>query len=168
MSKTIVKSVLGVVFLEGQLVLTKRRDIPLWVLPGGSIDEGETPEEAIIREVKEETGYNANIERKVALYTSTSKFLHPVYVYKLNVTNTAQDIFDAHEVKTVRTFDPKNLPKTIVPFYIDWIEQSLKDRPYFEDIVTSITPTYIIKTTLSHPIIVMRFFLSRLGLHFNT
>jgi 8-oxo-dGTP diphosphatase len=33
----------------------------LWTLPGGSMEEGETPSEAAIREVKEETGLGIEI-----------------------------------------------------------------------------------------------------------
>ncbi len=32
-----------------------------WEFPGGKIDFGETPEEAILREIKEESGYTATI-----------------------------------------------------------------------------------------------------------
>ncbi|MDR6879868.1 NUDIX hydrolase [Bacillus sp. 3255] len=38
----------------------ERGDI-VWNFPGGSIEDGETPEEACIREVKEETGYDVII-----------------------------------------------------------------------------------------------------------
>ena len=62
MSKTIVKSVLGALIIDGKVILVKRRDCPVWVLPGGKIDDGETPEEAIIRETKEETGYDVIID----------------------------------------------------------------------------------------------------------
>lgn len=33
---------------------------PQWTLPKGGIEEGETPEEAALREVREETGYTAD------------------------------------------------------------------------------------------------------------
>jgi mutator protein MutT len=38
----------------------QRGDI-VWNFPGGGIEEGETPEEACLREVREETGYTVRI-----------------------------------------------------------------------------------------------------------
>ncbi len=32
------------------VLLVKRRDVPVWVLPGGGIDPGESPEDAAVRE----------------------------------------------------------------------------------------------------------------------
>jgi 8-oxo-dGTP diphosphatase len=43
----------------GQLLLIKRRNEPgagLWSLPGGRIEPGETDQQAVVREVAEETG----------------------------------------------------------------------------------------------------------------
>jgi 8-oxo-dGTP pyrophosphatase MutT (NUDIX family) len=44
---------------EGHVLLTRRRDGDEWVLPGGSVEESEAPWEAVIREVREETGLQA-------------------------------------------------------------------------------------------------------------
>ena len=49
----------------------QRGDI-VWNFPGGGIEGMETPEEACVREVKEETGYNVVIKR--LLYKSSNKF----------------------------------------------------------------------------------------------
>lgn len=40
---------------EGRVYLIERKDGRGWALPGGFIDAGETPEHAVIRELKEET-----------------------------------------------------------------------------------------------------------------
>lgn len=54
----------------GEILLAKRgpqaRDkIGKWESVGGGVDEGETPEQAIIREVREEIGVEAAIESKL-------------------------------------------------------------------------------------------------------
>jgi 8-oxo-dGTP diphosphatase len=49
----------GVVFVEGRVLLVKRRFEPLagrWSLPGGAVEVGETLAEGLAREMLEETG----------------------------------------------------------------------------------------------------------------
>ncbi|HEY3294292.1 MAG TPA: NUDIX domain-containing protein [bacterium] len=54
-----VPSVAAILFREGRVLLVKRNIEPgigLWCLPGGFIETGETTEQAVVREVQEETG----------------------------------------------------------------------------------------------------------------
>ena len=54
-----------------KILLIKRNTIPFkgyWALPGGRMDPGETVEQTIVREVKEETGLEVTIVRKVGEY----------------------------------------------------------------------------------------------------
>jgi 8-oxo-dGTP diphosphatase len=49
----------AVVVLDGRVLLIKRGKEPLkgcWTLPGGTVELGETLEEAVVRELQEETG----------------------------------------------------------------------------------------------------------------
>jgi 8-oxo-dGTP diphosphatase len=49
----------GVVVMGGRIVLIRRGKQPLlgrWVIPGGTVELGETLHEAVIREMQEETG----------------------------------------------------------------------------------------------------------------
>ena len=48
-------SVKGVLIRRGHL-LVLRNERGEWELPGGRLDDGETPEEAVVREIREETG----------------------------------------------------------------------------------------------------------------
>lgn len=41
---------------QGQLLVGRRADLPAWQFPQGGIDSGETPEEALYREMMEELG----------------------------------------------------------------------------------------------------------------
>ncbi|TAK36813.1 MAG: NUDIX hydrolase [Chloroflexota bacterium] len=72
----------GVVFKEGQVVLLRRHSGE-WVMPKGHVEPGETPEEAALREVEEETGLRARILARVGetSYAFTLP-LQPVLRYK--------------------------------------------------------------------------------------
>jgi mutator protein MutT len=59
-------SVAALVFREGKvLAVSRKNNHSDFGLAGGKIDPGETPEEAIIRELREETGISARRLRKV-------------------------------------------------------------------------------------------------------
>lgn len=51
----------GYVVRDGKTLLLKHRKLGLWLPPGGHIDEGETPDEACLREILEETGLKAEL-----------------------------------------------------------------------------------------------------------
>ena len=44
----------------GRTLLLRHRKLGLWLPPGGHIEPGETPDEAVLREVLEETGLRAS------------------------------------------------------------------------------------------------------------
>ncbi len=53
---------------DGRVLFSRRGDLNIWNLPGGRVDSGERLDEAAAREVREETGLVAHIERAVGLY----------------------------------------------------------------------------------------------------
>ncbi len=53
----------------GRVLLARHSDNNIWALPGGSIDPDETPANAAVRELWEETGLHATPERIIGVYS---------------------------------------------------------------------------------------------------
>lgn len=61
-------SAFAVIVQGGKVLLCHRRDQDLWNLPGGGAEKGETPWEAVVREVEEETGLEVWPQRLSGVY----------------------------------------------------------------------------------------------------
>lgn len=69
----------------GAVLLVREKEDGSWTLPGGWVDVGESPSEAVVREVEEESGYLTRAVRLLALW-DRDKHPHPPiphHVYKL-------------------------------------------------------------------------------------
>jgi ADP-ribose pyrophosphatase YjhB (NUDIX family) len=67
----------AVILKDGKLLLVKERSDSLWTLPGGWADVNESPSEAVIRETREETGYQVSTIKLLALWDKL-KHDHPL------------------------------------------------------------------------------------------
>ncbi len=54
---------------SGEVLLQRRSDNSRWALPGGTMDIGESIGETIVREVREETGLDVQIDHIVGIYS---------------------------------------------------------------------------------------------------
>ncbi len=73
------------IFRDDTILLVKERADGCWTLPGGWADVGESPGEAVVKEIYEESGYQARAIKLLAVY-DRNKQGHPpfpFYVYKL-------------------------------------------------------------------------------------
>jgi 8-oxo-dGTP diphosphatase len=88
----------AIIFSAGKILMVRHNDLFIgkqyWCLPGGGIEAGETPEQAVIRELMEETGLQISLIRKIAEesfpevsqgYAATITFLAKVVEGKLRL-----------------------------------------------------------------------------------
>jgi ADP-ribose pyrophosphatase YjhB (NUDIX family) len=57
----------GIVFRDGRVLLVNEKSDGRWSVPGGWADVGESPSESIVKEIREESGYDAKVVRLLAL-----------------------------------------------------------------------------------------------------
>lgn len=70
-ANSVVPSVVAIVRDEaGRILLIHKTDNNLWALPGGGHEIGESISETVVREVKEETGYDVAVEAITGTYTN--------------------------------------------------------------------------------------------------
>ena len=75
----------GAVFRDQAILLVKEREDGRWTLPGGWADVNESPREAVVREVREESGYHTRAIKLLAVF-DRAKHPHvpllPFHIYK--------------------------------------------------------------------------------------
>ncbi|GAA4411281.1 NUDIX domain-containing protein [Fodinibacter luteus] len=70
-ANSVVPSVVAVVLNEqSRVLLIHKTDNSLWALPGGGHEIGESIVDTVVREVKEETGYDVEVETITGTYTN--------------------------------------------------------------------------------------------------
>ncbi len=88
MQKTLIV-VAGVLCREGKLLIGQRlsndRHGLKWEFPGGKVEPGETPKEALARELREELGIEATIGRELARYEHVTKGKGPLLLLFMQV-----------------------------------------------------------------------------------
>ncbi len=105
----------AVILKENKIVLIKRKNAPFkeyYALPGGFVDYGEKTEDAVIREVEEETGLITKIERLVGVYSAPDRDPrgHTItIVYKLKIAGGELSAGD--DAKEIGLFALDKLPK---------------------------------------------------------
>ncbi|KEK23207.1 NUDIX hydrolase [Bacillus gaemokensis] len=100
----------GILIEEGKLLIVKQKVSDRnWSLPGGRVENGETLEEAIIREMKEETGLETRIKKLLYICDKTDavpSLLHITFLLEkvsgeIKLPSNEFDHNPIHDVKMV-------------------------------------------------------------------
>lgn len=98
---------------NGYILLAKRKDYPLWDLPGGTLEKGEELAVCASRETKEETGYSISIKQKVGEYYKPQ--YNDVEHLFLGELKGGSPIAEGPETQEVKWFNPRKLPFHMIP-----------------------------------------------------
>lgn len=106
----------GVVAEEGRVLLVREVGETSWTLPGGWADVGETPSQAVEKEVREEAGVTVRATRVLGVYDRDfrGRPRWPAHVYKLYVLCERVDgalVADGIETEEAVFFAESELPQ---------------------------------------------------------
>ena len=111
----------GYVYKDGKILLQRRKDDGLWAINGGCLEMGETFEQALVRELKEELGITVTKARPVAVLSGEKEY--HVYpngdkVYGIDAVFQVDEYEgeptpDHDEVLEIGWFELDNLPENM-------------------------------------------------------
>lgn len=125
MKQTFTIGVFGIIKDEQDCVLlVLRNDYDLWNLPGGGLENGEAPWQGVIREVKEETGYDIEVVKLAGIYSKPEKN-DIVFSFECKIIGGEMTLNE--EAKDIRYFSLHEIPKNTSQKHIERIEDLLKN-----------------------------------------
>ncbi len=122
-------------FPEDKILLVKRDTVPFkgyWALPGGRMDPGETVEQTIVRECKEETGLDVEVVRVIGEYVE--KGIKDEVDYEYYPTCFLVKVVGGEikrqesEIQEIRLFSLKRLPNPLAFEHNKMIEDYLNPK----------------------------------------
>jgi len=100
----------AIVWIDGKILLGRRGIEPAygkWVFPGGFVDRGETVEEAVVRETREEVNVHVAVRRLLNVYSYPNR---PVIIIVYEVEMLGGDPKAGDETLEVGIFAPEEIP----------------------------------------------------------
>jgi len=97
---------------EGRILLVRKRNTPFFMQPGGKLDAGETPEQALIRELHEELQLDITLEQLHPLGQFTdmaaNEANHTLIADMFRIEKVSGDIVPAAEIEEILWLSPED------------------------------------------------------------
>jgi ADP-ribose pyrophosphatase YjhB (NUDIX family) len=115
---------------KGRVLLCHRRDMDIWNLPGGAVENSELPDEAAVRETQEETGLKVKIKDLVGIYGKPHRD-ELIFVFTGKVVGGK--LKPTAESDKSRFFKVDKLPVNTIPKHVERIRDADKKetKPIF-------------------------------------
>lgn len=113
---------------KNEILLTQRAVEPgkgYWCLPGGFIELGESAEEAVIRELKEETNLDCDHIRLLTADSVIKGYWGDILILGYSVTLTSSEVIPGDDAEAARFFDLRNRPDLIFPVHENLLNKFL-------------------------------------------
>ena len=115
----------GIVTNEfNQALFIRRDDSRTWAQPGGAVERGETPTEALEREVEEETGLKVKPVRLVGLYYRAER-PDGLLMFTFRCIQRGGELRASEESPSVGFLPVAPLPRPMLPVHRERLERAL-------------------------------------------
>jgi ADP-ribose pyrophosphatase YjhB (NUDIX family) len=101
----------GVAFQEGKILLVQERSDGLWTLPGGWADVGDSPADAVVREIREESGFETRATKLDRNRHGHPPHLNHIYKVFLRCEIIGGSPTTSHEIQGVGFFAEDQIPQ---------------------------------------------------------
>ena len=100
---------------DGRVLLVRHTYMPHWHLPGGGVDPGEPPADAIVRELREEIGLTESAAPElIGIFTRRLVWIgNVIALYRVRDAKFA--FKPNHEIAEILMADPASLPDDVAP-----------------------------------------------------
>lgn len=144
---------------KDKILLVRRQDTPVWVLPGGGVELDESPEEAVIREIFEETGFQVSIYSKCAEYYPINRLASFTSIYLCSVCQGKERL--SSETSAIDFFPLQQLPKELFYLHREWIHEALNAKTFILKPLNQVTYRAVLKYFVANPLLVLRYLWTR-------